>query len=167
MHWWTTVSFVQLGGSSWLRRSLSVWLVSYWQIQGNSRGLPSERCLPPLQSMGKYHLWFWKQKSFFSHHNNKSVVTTYFKIPLNSSFFSLRQTWLALTLFYLPLPFAIPSSFVAFQFFKLLGDPTFISRFNPLLTVIPSSFLAFKSAQRFSHKIYRHTHTPTICYRRT
>ena len=54
-------------------------------------------------------------KSRFLHHDNESAVTTYFKILLNSSFFSLRETWLALLLFYLLLPYAIASSFVAFK----------------------------------------------------
>ena len=166
MHWRSTVSFVQLGGSSWLRRSLSVLLVSYWQIQGNSKGLSSERCFPPLQSMGKYHLWFGKQKSFFSHHNNKSVVTTYFKIPWNSSFFSLRQTWLALTLFYYPFLLPFLPLLLRFSFSNFLATPLLSLILTLFLIVIPSSFLALKNAQRFSHKIYRHTHTHRMsCWR--
>ena len=58
----------------------------------------------------------------FSHYDSESAVTTYFEILLNSSFFSLRETWLTLPLFYLPLPYAIASSLVAFKIDQGFGQ---------------------------------------------
>ena len=73
--------------------------------------------------MGKYHLLvftksviIWEVKvSFNIIILNQFAFTTFFKVALNYSFLSLKKTWLVVQLLYLPLLYAIASSFVLFK----------------------------------------------------